>query len=77
MFLLSEALEQVAQKGNRCPNSGGARGQGGWDPVQSDVVVGNPARGRRVRTRTPLQVDCETSRKVFWRSSEMNKQGNS
>ena len=45
-----EALEQAAQRGCGCCNSGGVQGQVGWGPGQSALVlnveVGGPACSR-------------------------------
>ena len=38
----SEALEQVAQRGGRCPVSGDILGQAGWGSEQPDLAVGIP-----------------------------------
>jgi len=34
-----EALARSAQRGCGCPIPGGAQGQAGWDPGQSDLVL--------------------------------------
>jgi len=44
-------LEQAAAEAVDAPISGGIKGQVGWDPGQPELVVGNPAHGRMVRTR--------------------------
>jgi len=43
-----DALEQVAQRGYGCSISGGIQGQVGGDPGQPDLVIGDPAHGRRL-----------------------------
>ena len=45
-FFTGEVLEQVAQRGCRCPTSGDIQGQVGWVPGQPDPVCGSPAYGR-------------------------------
>ena len=46
-----EALEQVAQRGCRCPISGSVQGQVGWGFEQPGLVEGVPAHGRGGGTR--------------------------
>jgi len=41
-----EALEQVAQRGGRCPIVGSVQGQVGWGFEQPGLVEGVPAHDR-------------------------------
>jgi len=43
-----KTLEQVAQRGGRCPIPGNVQGQAGWGSEQAGLVVGVPAHCRRV-----------------------------
>ena len=44
-----ETLEQVAQRGGRCPIPGKIQGQVGWGSEQPDLVEDVPAHCRGVR----------------------------
>ena len=46
-----ETLEQVAQRSNGCPLSGGVQGWAGWGCEQPGLVGGVPAYSRGVGTR--------------------------
>ena len=46
-----DTLEQVAQRGCRCPIPGGIQGQAGCGSGQPGLLVGNPAHSRGVETR--------------------------
>jgi len=43
-----ETLEQVAQRGGRCPIPGNIQSQVGWGPEQLDLVDDVPAHSRRL-----------------------------
>ena len=43
-----ETLEQVAQRGSRCPVPGNIQGQAGWGPEQPGLVEDVPAYCRGV-----------------------------
>jgi len=45
---VGDALEQVARGGCGCPIPGGIQGQTGWDPGQSDLLVGSQPMARRL-----------------------------
>jgi len=44
-----ETLEDVAQRGGRCPTPGNIQGQAGWGSEQADLVEGVSAHCRGVR----------------------------
>ena len=44
----SEGLEQVAQRCDRCLNTGDIKDQAGWGTEQPDCAVGVPVHCRRV-----------------------------
>jgi len=44
----SETLEQVAQRGGKCPIPGNIQGQVGWGSEQPDLVEDGPAHCRGV-----------------------------
>ena len=46
-----ETLEEVAQRGGRCPIPGNVQGQVGWGFEQLGLVEGVPAHGRGAGTR--------------------------
>ena len=52
----SKEVEKVAQRSFVCPILGGIQGKDGWDPGQSDLVVGIPAHGQGLETRFTLKV---------------------
>ena len=47
-----DTLEQVAQRNCGCPIPGDIQGQIGWGPGQPELVCGNPACVRGVKTRS-------------------------
>lgn len=47
-----EALEQVAQRGGKCPTSKNIQSQVGWDSKQPGLVEDIPAYGRGVGLKT-------------------------
>ena len=54
VFILNkggEALEQVAQRGGRCPVPGAIQGQAGWCSEQPDLAVNTPVHFRGVGLR--------------------------
>jgi len=43
-----EALEQVAQRGGKCPSPGNVQGQAGWGSEKFDLVEDVPAHCRGI-----------------------------
>jgi len=67
-----ETLQQVAQRGCRCPLPGSVRGQDGWGFEQSGLAEGVPAPWQGCWNLMIFKVPSNTNHSMILRSLKMN-----